>query len=722
MKLAKANEVQFLFLCGTLDKQTFHVVKCTGTDTIAVPYEFTIDLRSSNSSIPSTDIINKPATLFMFRDGEYYPYSGVVANFQYNGTNTDYSEYSVRLVPQLWLLDLNIQTRVFQNMSVVEIARKVLDDANLSSYYTVDLQATYPQREMVVQYKESDLNFISRLLEEAGIWFFFSEPPLTKEDIEGVGAESMVISDKPGSFAMLSGESEIPFRTHGGLVQSDNVEAFEYCNSLTMHASVATQNVLVKSYNYRTPEVSLSAQKPIDSGATGTLYEYGGSFNDTSSAQKSAEQIAKAIATSIITIEGCGVCRGFRAGMRFTLSDHDRSDCNDTYLILSVAHTGAHASSGGGNAVATYTNKFTLLPSARIALYAPPRVHKFQPLNGIITAPIEANGSDYASLDDRGRYKVRFPFDVSESQNYAASKYIRLAQPYSGANYGIHFPSHEGSEMVLACIDGDPNKPLGIGTVPNANTISPVVSNNKEQSIIRTAGSNEILLDDTDTKQKIRITSASGNTMVLDDENKMLFAQTKAGSKLLIDDTNKITSLSADAHNFCMSYKSGSEGITLSSAKGHVIKIDDKGKKLTIQTSAGHVIQMDDDGKKMVLTDCKGKSTVTLDGSNGLILDTKGKLSISATQDVTIKGANVSLEASSGKVTLKAATDLALSGMNIDAKGSAGCKLKGLQVELSADTTMKIKGGAQTEVGSSGMTTVSGSGMLTLKGGIVMIN
>jgi type VI secretion system secreted protein VgrG len=722
MKSAKANQVQFVFLCGTMDAETFSVVDFSGSDKISNYYEYTISLRSANANVSAADVLNKPATFFMFRDGEFYPYSGIVSQFSYVDTSTDYSTYSVVLVPHLWLLNLNTQSRVFQKMSVKDIVKKVLDEGNLADYYTFDLQGTYPEREYVVQYKETDYHFICRLLEEAGIWFFFKEFPILLEELESVGKESLVISDKPDSFVVIAGENEICYRSPSGMFQHDSSVEKEYCNKLSVVKNVTTQNVLVKSYNYRTPEVSLTGQKKIEGGLVGKNYLFGGNFKDTDSAQKSAAILAKHAAMKVSAITGNADCRGFRAGMRFSLTDHAREECNDTYLIVSVAHGGGHASAGGGDRRVTYRNSFSLLPSATIAFFAPDHKHKATPMHGIITAPIEANGSDYASLDESGRYKVRLPFDISDNKNYDASKYVRLAQPYSGANYGMHFPSHEGAEMILACIDGDLDKPLGIGTVPNANTTSPVVSTNKEQNVIRTAGKNEIVMDDTNEKQKIRITTAAKNTVNFDDENKMILVQTTDGNKLLIDDKNTFTTLTAKNHNLTMSYKDGEENIAITSAEGHLIKIDDKEKKLTIQTKAGHIIQLDDDGKKIVLTDCKGKNTVTLDGCNGLAIDSQGKITITAAQDLEIKGANISLEATKGKVTVKASQDVTMSGMNIEGKASVDMKLKGTNVEVAADAQMKIKGGAAAEFASDGMTTVKGGAMLTLKGTMVMIN
>jgi len=334
-------------------------------------------------------------------------------------------------------------------------------------------------------------------------------------------------------------------------------------------------------------------------------------------------------------------------------------------------------------------------------------------LSGIITAQIEANGSSYASLDDMGRYKVRLPFDMSDAKNYEASRYVRLAQPYSGANYGMHFPSHEGSEMVLACIDGNPDRPLGLATVPNANTISPVVSANKQQSRILTAGGNELVLDDTDQKQKVRLNSSAKHTFLMDDENKNISLKSTNANELLLDDKNELVKWNGSAHSITMNYHSGSEGIIITTKEGNTLQIDDKNKKITIHSKAGHSFEMDDDGKTIVMTDCAGKNKVTLDGNGGIILDSQGKIQITAQQDIESPAQNIKMTANNA-LEAKATADMKLSGMNIEAKADMNAKVE-------AGMNLEFKGGVQAKMGGP-MVEVSGDAMTTIKGGMVMIN
>jgi type VI secretion system secreted protein VgrG len=155
----KANEAQFFFSCG-LPQETFSVLRFEGTDAVSDPYRFSIVLRSSKHDVDPADVINKPATFFMFREGDYYPYSGIVEQFQFLGQNVDQSSYEVTLVPRLSLLDLRHQTRIFQKKSLPDIIKDVLDTAGLRNYYQLDLSQNYPAQEYVLQYQESDFNFI----------------------------------------------------------------------------------------------------------------------------------------------------------------------------------------------------------------------------------------------------------------------------------------------------------------------------------------------------------------------------------------------------------------------------------------------------------------------------------------------------------------------------------------------------------------------------------
>ena len=705
----KSNESQFYFMCGSLDPSTFFVLDFEGSDAVSALYEFTLSLEASKNDINPADIISKPATLFMFREGKYYPYSGLVSRFRFVGCKLGKSRYEAVLAPKLSVLDLQLQTRIFQKKSVPDVIKEVLDTTGLQGYYKLELSQTYPVQEFVVQYQETDFSFISRLMESAGMWYFFREPAVGQGQLKPGGSqESLAITDKPASFQSIEGTSTLPFRTAGGMVERDEAKALESVVDMSLSQSAIPKDVLLKNYNYRTPEVDLTGKSTVKNGNAGAVYEFGGSFKNVSEAQRAAEVEANRLATQQTLVSGSGNARPFRAGYRFTLSEHERKDLNADYVILSVNHRGGHETE-----IPTYNNSFTALPAANVKTYAPQRKTPLPKINGVMTAMIETSGSNYASLDDQGRYKVRMQFDHSSAKNSEASKYMRLSQPYAGPKYGMHFPSHEGAEMVFACIDGDPNRPVGLGTVPNADTLSPVVSANKQQNILRTAGGSELLMDDTDQKQKVHLLTKAKNIMEMDDGEKKLYLQTTKLNQVLLDDKNERVAVTAKQHTIVMDYKSGQEGVIITTAGGHVIKVDDKNKSITVQSTAGSAIQIDDNKKSIVMKDCNGKNTVTLDGNKGLSLDSQGKIEITATQDIEIKGANIKVTAQNA-IEAAATADLKLKGMNVEANADMNAK-------VNAGMNLDLKGGMQTTVDGM-MTNLNGSTMTKVKGAIVMIN
>jgi type VI secretion system secreted protein VgrG len=711
----KANEAQFYFFLSGLPPETFEVMNFSGTDSINSPYSFDITLISLKDDIAADKVVNKQATLLIFRDGEYFPYSGVIADFKFVDKSVGRASYVFKLVPKLWLLRLNRQSRIFQKMTVPAIIKKVLDDAKLSDYYSMKIETSkYAELEYVVQYEESDLNFITRLMENSGLWYFFNEHPMLPEEIDGEpGKESLLITDAIANFEFVATTSDILFRSESGMTEQIGTEEKESVNALHYNRHVTPVGVLTKDYNYRTPEVNLSGQKTIKTGEVGTVYEYAGHFKNVNDAANAAELIANRIAAQQIIVDGESNCRGLRAGKRFTLKEHFRNDLNAVYIVTQAVHLGAHVMAGQSASTFTYSNQFRCIPADLAVAFKPPKRAFMPQIPGIITAKIEANGSEYADLDDQGRYKVRLPFDLSNVKNHEGSRYIRLAQPYSGQNYGIHFPSHEGTEMVLACVNGNPDRPLGIGTVPNANTLSPVVGANKQQSVIKTAGGNEMVLDDTDKKQKVRLNTTAKHTLEMDDENRRVSLKSTDANELLLDDKNELVKWTGKAHSITMTYKSGSESIVVNTKDGHTVTLDDKNKKIFIHSKAGHSFEMDDSGKTIVMADCAGKNKITLDGNGGIILESQGKIEIKAQQDIEMKGMNLKMTAQNG-FEAKATADMKLKGMNLEAGGDVGVKING-------GVNLELKGGAQAKL-SGAMLDMSGSGMAKLQGGVVMIN
>jgi type VI secretion system secreted protein VgrG len=698
----KSDVKDFLFTCNALDASAFNVARFEGTDGISVPFRFIVTLTSKQNDIDGDAVINKPATLFLKRYDEYCPYSGIVTSFKYIETNVDFSTYRIVLEPSLRQLSLNVQSRVFQKKSVPAIIEEVLKGAGLeSSYYTLDIQS-YPDREYVVQYQETDLNFISRLMEECGIWYVFKENPVSLDSVQdGTTCETMLITDKPANFRDIPGESTIKYRSLSGMTERIGDRDEESLYRFESERRLIPNEVIVKNFNYRTPEIDLSLGQPVCDGDCGKNYMYGGAFKDTTEAQKAAQLLSRRLNSGKIVFSGSGNCSVLRAGSRFTLEDHSRRDFNVTYVVTKITHTGADPDFDPKSRKKSYGNDIICIPSIQAELFAPECIAPIPKIPGITTATIEADGFDYATLDDKGRYKIRMPFDRSDTQNYDASKYIRLAQPYSGADYGIHFPSHKGTEMIVAHVDGDPNKPLGLGTVPNANTISPVKASNHTQGMVRSAGGNEIVFDDTDKNQRIAVYTPHDLSFVADHDETITIKHDRSKSVLRNEKNHiggdksnnidgafsEIVKLDADVKitegNYLLDIVAGRSDTHVA---GPVYKKYDTGMVTTVKN--GILFEsMEDD-----ITINAATAIKFICGRSSMILNSDGTISIEGTR-VAIKASEGLLSLDGVNTRLSARADVVIEGVNIGSIAKMSNNINGMLVASEGKTLNIVKGG-----------------------------
>ena len=487
MTIVQADRSQLSFEVSTLPRDAFQVRAFEGVEAISQPYRYTVELSSEEPELDLGATINTPAVFSVSRtDGTAVPTHGLVSSMSQHGSLGDRYLYRATMVPRLWLLSLNHRSRVIQHRSVTEIVTDTLIEAGIpASDFTFDLEMDLSPREYCVQYDETDLAFVMRLLEHEGISFLFTH--------EG-GRESILFTNYRGGFPEIVGDPGVSFHTGAGLVPENQESVKEF---LAEHKMV-TGSVLLKDYNYTTPEAELVSESPCPEGNPGVAYEYGQGFGAIPEGDRIALVRREELAASRVVFEGSGSVPAFRAGHTFSLTNHEfRPDYVADYLLRSVIHRGRQAGAMGfaDDASATYENEFSCIPVG--VPYRPPRVTPTPRVAGVMTAKVETAGGEYAHIDDQGRYNVKMPFDLSGAGNATASLPIRLAQPYSGSNYGIHFPNKAGTEMVWACIDGDPDRPLGLSTVPNPSNASPAVAGNRAQNVIRTAGQNELTMDDT---------------------------------------------------------------------------------------------------------------------------------------------------------------------------------------------------------------------------------
>lgn len=488
---------------SSLADDAVHVLSFEAEEEISNAFEYRIRLVSEDPELDSSKILNQAAT-FILNRGEEEPVriNGIICNFEQYGRTPDYVFYSAVLVPRIWRLNLVYQNEVYQNMDIKQVIEAVLSKVGLTGKdYRFEIKHKYPKMEYIVQYRETSFNFLNRRLEHFGIFYYF----------EHQGDNDIIV------FADANNQLPSIDSSIGYNINKDPLSDNESISEIMCREKVVTGLVQLKDYNYLFPEKQLMAQSQIESNQPGLYYDFGDNFTN----EKDAEYLARVRNQELLSrkklFSGISDCRLFRAGYKFKMELHYRNDWNSEYLLTKVQYSGTQQSlfallPQSNNIMPTYENHFEAIPSD--IEFKPQRKTPIPKITGVMSAVIESgSGDNYAFIDDHGRYRMKLLFDISDKTNGQASCPVRLLQPYSGPGYGVHFPNHAKTEVLWACVDGDVDRPMGLGTVPNPSNASPSASANKAQSVIRTAGQNELTFDDTKGNENVFINATKNWTI-----------------------------------------------------------------------------------------------------------------------------------------------------------------------------------------------------------------
>jgi type VI secretion system secreted protein VgrG len=372
-----------------------------------------------------------------------------------------YRVYRLRLVPRAYLLGMVQTQQIFMGKTVPEIIRHKLGSIGLGEAVDMRLHATYPAREFVVQYKETDLAFLSRLAEHLGVSFFF------EHDDEG---DRIVWSDQNSGFRAVPGAEKLVYQPRGERRGVHELEA---------HRRIIPAFYVVSDYNYRMPLVDLTSLYELPTGFAGGVVDHGGHFKTPAEGDALVRIRAEERQATQLVYSGRCSMPVLSAGTRFVLDDHPTLPPTDL-IVTEVAH---RASFMVGDLVSAgepgYSCAFQAMPADRA--YRPPQETPRPRIAGIVQGVIDAGpgGSvTRAQIDEQGRYLVRFLFDQSPPNDRAPSRPVRMAQNHVGESYGAHNPLKPGTEVLLSFIDGDPDRPIIVGAVYNTAKPSPVDRSN----------------------------------------------------------------------------------------------------------------------------------------------------------------------------------------------------------------------------------------------------
>lgn len=681
--MAWSEENRSINITTPLGKDVLILKGFEGTEYISKPFFYRLQMFSSNKEIDLSQVVGKSVTVNIYSNGDNTRYiNGIVGRFTLvqGDPLSEVAMYEAEIHPWLWMLTFRADCRIFQAKTAVEIIEKVFSDAGYTDYKS-SLTKTYPQREYCVQYRETDFNFVSRLMEEEGIFYFFEQAD---------GSHTLVMGDDPSAHSDCPTTSTITYRAN--VVQRQIEE--DIVSICKLEQAVVSSGYGLNDYNFTTPSTSLHVTSN-GTGNGGTIEDYPGNHGDTGGGERLSQEHLESVEAMKTVMTVSGRCRSLIAGYKVTLQSHPRSDFNTSYVMVSL-HIKA--------TLEDYVATAHCIPST--VPFSPPMETRRPIIPSTQTALVVGKAGEEIWVDSYGRIKVQFYWDRVGQKDENSSCWIRVAQGWAGKTWGIMFIPRIGQEVVVSFLEGNPDRPLITGAVYNAEqTVPYALPGNQTKSTIKSQSSkngqgkfNEFRFEDNIGSEEIYIHAQKDENLVVEND---------VTRTIKHNETTTIT-------NDCTLTINHDNTITVKNNRSRTVS--DGNDSLTVSTGTRSVTVQ---GKETHTNHDAFDHTV----DSNYTLTVKGNLTISVTGDLKITAKSITMESSSAGVTVKAATSmLSQSGTSLDIKSGTAMKLTaGVGLDLKATAALNAEGLTATVKGST-TSEVSGGAMLTLKGGIVKIN
>lgn len=501
-----ANQADFMFKAGDLTNEDLKVVSITGREEISSLYSFRLELRSDDAEIDFTTLVGKACQIEIRATSGTRYINGIVRRFERLGEGSKQTYYAAELVPLHWLLTKRVKSRIFletncEDMTVTGIIKKVLTDAGIpEEKFRFATQGTYVARESVVQYRESDWDFISRLMEDEGIFYFFEHD--TDKHV-------LVFGDAPSAHVATPNAATVPFRDPLGLVPDQKKE---HVFNVRDRQEIQIGAVSLDDFNFETPQVDVAADQAGSEFTSLEFYDYPGGYAEKDIGTAWARARLEEFQTGRRVQQMSATVRVFLPGFKFTLEEHPIESLNTEYLILGITHHVRQPQSTEEEAGAQRGLEYTAEVDTVLATvpFRPARKTPKPRIHGSQTAIVTGPSGEEIYVDKYGRVKVHFHWDREGAFDENSSFWIRVRQSLAGGLYGIIFTPRIGQEVVVEFLEGDPDRPLITGSVYNADNMPPyTLPDEKTKSTIKTnssvggGGFNELRFEDKKDSEQI---------------------------------------------------------------------------------------------------------------------------------------------------------------------------------------------------------------------------
>ncbi len=638
---------------------TCQVVGITGSEVMNRLYRFEIDLESDVGApmflaIDDNVVLLQRIKLTLSQAGVDSYIHGQVMEAHYTGSTRDRRHhYRIAISSGMWCFGNTRRTRVFPDTTVPDVVDQVLSEFSVTA--TWDKVRTFPQLASVTQYQESDLAFVSRLLENDGVWWCFKhdEPEL----------EKLFICDHSNSHPPEDEAHHLAAAWQDAGAASEQRASI---TNLTFHEQTDAIELRVRDYNPTNPGVPYGSDQEVDPvsnvGLRGVRMELEQHLFGQDHADNYARLRAHELRSNHRMVRASSNLPSIRVGHSVVVSGHPVNEVNTQYLVIGIDHRWFRGDGSRVSADTSYSNQLVLLPYSRMP-FVPRRVTPVPKIPGFILGTV-LEGPGKLEGDVAGSYHVRMRLDEDGAQ---PQRLVRMAEPSTGADYGIHWPLPIGAEVVMAHINGDPDRPVIAGAMPNVELNSPVQEANNTQAVWRGAKGNEVIFEDKDGSEFIRFTA------VKDWERHVRAKST--------------TSVGGD----CQTTVSGKKDTAVT--KDCSLDVSDGNLTVTVE--------------KNVIIASTGITSMHADHADGAVM-TAPKIKLEADNEILLKVGGSTITITPDTITIHA-TNVHIESTDTTVDGSSGIAMTGGTISATADTTADVTGATTTITGNTTATVQSGS-------------
>jgi type VI secretion system secreted protein VgrG len=656
------------------------------------PGEFQLDLLSKNKNVDRNKILGGKVTIkVLLNDDKVRYFNGFVTRFTAGAALGRYSRYHATVSPWLWFLTRTADCRIFQDKTAKQIVEDVFADHPDVADFAFELTETYPTLKYCVQYRETDFNFVSRLLEHEGMYYYFRQTD---------GHHTLVVTDSMDKHDCAPGHDKLQLIESHVLVKPGT----EYISTWDISQEVQPGKYAHDDYDFERPSVDLATTKSLPRPYVPSTYEvfdYPGCYLQKSEGERSAHVRIDEYGARFEKVQAATNYRGVQVGARFTLEGHNVDTVNGDYLVVAATQTLESTEYESGDASTTgsgFRCSFTALSCSQ--QFRPPRVTPKPFVQGPQTAIVTGPGGDEIYTDKYGRVKVQFHWDRKGKKDENSSCWIRVSHPWAGKAWGAVAIPRIGQEVIVDFIEGDPDQPIITGKVYNAEQMPPYeLPANMTQSGIVSRSSpggspetfNELMFEDKKGSELIYLRAEKDYTNAVENDEVRWVGHDR-WVEVDNDETNHIYRDRTETVD-------RDETITVHGKRTEVV---DKDETITIHMNRAEQVDKDESitikGSRTITVSKTEDATVMLQRSHTVGINET--ITVGAAQEVSVGGLQAITVGAAQLTTVGAAQTNAVGGnRSVTVGGNQATTVgKNFTVTVAKDESHKVAGGRQTAI------------------------